>query len=72
MIKIYSVLQETAASILQTDGPGHFLPEYMATPQNKIIFTKNLNTKMPVSTLLSAPLLLPMPRTHAIEAELHF
>jgi len=42
MIKIYSVLQETAASILQTDGPGHFLPEYMATPQNKIIFTKEL------------------------------
>jgi hypothetical protein len=72
LIKIYSVLQETAVSIFQTKVPGHFLPEYMATPQKKIIITNILNTKVPVSTLLSAPLLLPMPRTHAIEAEFHF
>jgi hypothetical protein len=70
--KIYSVLQETAVSIFQTEVPGHFLPEYVAAPQKKIIFTNNLNTEVLVSTLLSAPLLLPMPRTHAIEAELHF
>lgn len=57
---------------VKTEVPGHFLPQYVTTPQKKIIFTNNLYTKVPVSTLLPAPLLLPMPRTHAIEAELHF